>query len=87
MDRSTFSNQLQEGAVEFLMTDFFLPEELVNGERGARMPEILRDKPLLAFGALPKWGVWFDLHPALSISLAEKDSHFRPKPGPRYPQA
>jgi hypothetical protein len=31
MDRSAFSNQLQEGAVELLMAGFFL-EELVHSE-------------------------------------------------------
>jgi hypothetical protein len=51
------------------------------------MPEIPGDKPLLAFGARPKWGVWFDFHTAVSLSLAEEESRLRPEPAPRYPLA
>lgn len=61
---STFTHQLQKGAVELLVGGNFLPEEFVDRERRARMPNIPDHKFLPAPRTDPEQSFSFLFHTA-----------------------
>ena len=65
---STFTHQLQKGAVEFLVNGNFLAEEVVDGERRARMPSLPGHKLLPAPRAGPERSFSFLFHTRLNLA-------------------